>query len=308
MGRSIPRRQNELQMNCWRLLEIDIALRYAPGNHGGSVMRRALILLAATLLLSASTVSLNAQTPDSSSPGLVCNGGPRECLDYMLNVYLKALVAHKPEALPVAANVKFTENGVDRKLGEGLWQTITGFNVTEGGTKLEYIDLPQKTAGLHMIAMEGNSPAVFILRIKVIDRKIAEVETHVIRNQQGVAAFDPGGLHGFSSPMSMTPKQPQLNSREEMTRISERYLEALKTGNFNAADSPIAADAYRMENGRLTATSQIPPQPALTHRIEAVDEDLGLVWVREDLGSRVAWEGIKIFDGRIHAIEGFSGS
>jgi len=227
----------------------------------------------------------------------------------MLNMYLKALLIHKPEALPVAANLKFTENGAERRLGEGLWQTITRFNVTEGGTKLEFIDLPQGIAALHMTAMEGQSPAVFILRIKVVDSKITEVETHVLRGQQGVAAFDPGGLHGFSSStMTMTPKPPQLNSREELTRISERYVEAMKSGGFNAADTPLATDAYRMENGQLTAPSQIPPQPGLTHRIEAVDEDLGLVWVREDLGTRVAWEGIKIFDGKIHAIEGFSGS
>ena len=33
-----------------------------------------------------------------------------------------------------------------------------------------------------MIAMEGQSPAVFILRIKVADRKITKAETHVIRS------------------------------------------------------------------------------------------------------------------------------
>jgi len=263
-------------MKLWRLVEIDVAVRYARSTYGGFVMKRTLILLAATLLLSVSTGSLNGQTPENSTPERKCISSPRVCLDYMLNMYLKALLIHKPEALPVAANLKFTENGVERKLGEGLWQTITRFNVPEGGTKLEYVDLPQGIAGLHMTAMEGESPAVFILRIKVADSKITEVETHVLRNQQGGAGFDPGGLHGLSSSrMTMTPKQPQLNTREEMTRISERYLEALRTGSFNADDSPFAVDAYRMENGQLTSTSQIPPQPGLTHRIEAVDEDLG---------------------------------
>lgn len=49
------------------------------------------------------------------------------------------------------------------------------------------------------------------------------------------------------------------------------------------------------------------PHPAFTYRIEAVDEDLGLVWVREDFGGYLAWEGFKIYCGQIHAIEGFSG-
>jgi hypothetical protein len=258
------------------------------------------------LLISA---SFNAQAPDSSPAGLVCNSSPRTCLDYTLNIYLKALLIHKPEALPVADNVKFTENGVALKLGEGLWQTITKFNVDEGGTKQEFIDLPQGTAGLHMIAMEGQSPAVFILRIKVADRKITEAETHVIRSYPDGTRVDLSGLHGFSRPMTFVPKQLQLNSREELTSIGARYLEAQKSGKFDAADSILAVDAYRMENGRTRdlRTQPIVPSAGLTFRIEAVDEELGLVWVREDFGGHLAWEGFKIYSGQIHAIEGFSG-
>jgi len=85
-------------------------------------MKPALILLAATLLI---TASFNAQTPDTSTGGPVCISSSRTCLDLMLNSYLKAL--------PVTDNLKFTENGIALKLGEGLWQTITRFNVDEGG-------------------------------------------------------------------------------------------------------------------------------------------------------------------------------
>jgi hypothetical protein len=65
-----------------------------------------------------------------------------------------------------------------------------------------------------------------------------------------------------------------------------------------------------MENGRTgnLRTQPIVPSPALTWRIEAVDEDLGLVWIREDFGGRLAWEGLKIYESQIHAVEGFSGT
>jgi hypothetical protein len=280
-------------------LDHDSVLGYAGRTIGGSDMKPALILLAATLLI---TTSFNAQTPDTSTPGLVCNSSPRTCLDYTLNIYLKALLVHKPEALPVTDNVKFTENGVARKLGEGLWQTITKFNVEAGGSKQEYIDLPQQTAALHMIAMEGQAPALFILKIKVAGRKIADAETHVIRSHPDV-------LLGSSLPMNFVPKQFQLNSREELMSISAQYLEARKSGKSDAAESIVAVDAYRMENGRTgnLRTQPIVPSPGLTWRTEAVDEVLGLVWVREDFGTRLAWEGFKIYDGQIHAIEGFSG-
>jgi len=106
------------------------ALGYAGTIIGGSDMKPALILLAATLLI---TASFNAQTPDTSTGGPVCISSSRTCLDLMLNSYLKALLIPTPEALPVTDNLKFTENGIALKLGEGLWQTITRFNVDEGG-------------------------------------------------------------------------------------------------------------------------------------------------------------------------------
>jgi hypothetical protein len=49
----------------------------------------------------------------------------RACLRGFETTYLNALVAHNPSALPAAANVKFTEDNVQRKLGEGLWQTAS---------------------------------------------------------------------------------------------------------------------------------------------------------------------------------------
>src|SRR4051794_35858212 len=47
----------------------------------------------------------------------------RACMKGLLTRYLDALVAHKPESLPLAKNVRFTEDSKDLKLGEGLWTT-----------------------------------------------------------------------------------------------------------------------------------------------------------------------------------------
>ena len=266
-------------------------------------MKPALILLIAILLAIAVTASFNAQSTDSSTNGPVCNSSPRMCLDLTLNSYLKALLIHKPEALPVTENIRFTENGVAHRLGEGLWQTITKFNMTLG-TKQEYIDLPFGIATLHMVAMEGQSPAVFILRIKVVDRRITEAETHLIRSSPDGTKLDFSELNSFSGPMKLVPLPQQLNSRDELARITAQFLEAQKSGTVNAADSAIAADAYRIESGRTIVTG---PNTAFTYRIEAIDEDFGLVWLRKDFGDRLVWEGLKIYDGRIHAIEGFTG-
>jgi hypothetical protein len=131
----------------------------------------------------------------------------------------------------------------------------------------------------------------------------------VIRSHPDGTRLDLSEMHGFGMPMNFVPKQLQLNTREELTSTCERYLEAQKSGKFDAADSILAVDAYRMENGRTgkLRTQPIVPSAGFTYRIEAVDEGLGLVWVRQDFGGHLAWEGFKIYSGQIHAIEGFSG-
>ena len=50
----------------------------------------------------------------------------RECLRGVITQYLNAMVAHKPAALKVSDKVRFTENTVTMKLGDGLWKTASG--------------------------------------------------------------------------------------------------------------------------------------------------------------------------------------
>ena len=98
------------------------------------------------------------------------------------------------------------------------------------------------------------------------------------------------------------------------------------------ADKPFAPDAYRIENGYITAgegcmmkpacldlkTQPIPTLFEITSRVAAVDEKLGNVWIRMDFGknsmgvgpeadrrSLIVWEAFKVYDGMIHAVEAF---
>ena len=59
----------------------------------------------------------------SSAPQAQCD---RACLNALVDQYLAAMVAHDPSQLPLAKNVKFTEDGVPLKLGDGLWATASG--------------------------------------------------------------------------------------------------------------------------------------------------------------------------------------
>src|SRR5579862_6933653 len=49
----------------------------------------------------------------------------RACLIGEMNSYLAAVVAHDPSRVKFSPNVKFVENTVPMKPGEGLWKTAT---------------------------------------------------------------------------------------------------------------------------------------------------------------------------------------
>src|SRR5262245_60173457 len=70
----------------------------------------------------------------------------RACLKAMITKYVDAMVAHKPDSLPLAANVRFTEDSKDLKLGEGLWKDIT----RAGTFRQDYLDLKKQIAASHV--------------------------------------------------------------------------------------------------------------------------------------------------------------
>src|SRR4029453_659981 len=69
----------------------------------------------------------------------------RQCLSDFITRYLNAMVAHDPERLMRSSRVRFTEDAVEMKLGEGLWKTITGLRPY----RQDFIDVRKGIAGTH---------------------------------------------------------------------------------------------------------------------------------------------------------------
>jgi hypothetical protein len=74
----------------------------------------------------------------------------------------------------------------------------------------------------------------------------------------------------------------------------------MKIGSFVEVNAPFASDAYRIENGMISAgsgcsragcenikTQTIMKHPAITTRVAAADEDLGIVPLRMTSGTPV---------------------
>ena len=56
----------------------------------------------------------------------------RDCLEGLIAQYLDAVLAHKPESLPVTPGVKFTEDCKEMKLGEELGIVAVRMNFGRG--------------------------------------------------------------------------------------------------------------------------------------------------------------------------------
>ena len=247
----------------------------------------------------------------------------RECLRGFVTQYLNAMVAHNPAALPVSGNVRFTEDTVTRKLGEGLWKTASGI----GSYRQDILDVREGVAASMVIVQEGASPVMLVVRLKVADKKITEVETQVTRSRTEGAIFNIANIKTPSKGMNLVLEPSQRNSREDAIRIAQFYPAGLKIGSFVEVNAPFAPDAYRIENGGVMAgpgcsragcenikTQNIIKHPAITTRVAAVDEDLGIVLLRMNFGDTgsygpgnalIVWEAFKVYGGQIHAVEAF---
>jgi len=247
----------------------------------------------------------------------------RECLRGFITQYLDALVAHNPSALALNPTVRFTENSVDMHLGDGLWKNASLVRTY----RQDVLDLRQGVAATQVVVEEAGSPVLLTLRLKIAYKKITGIETMVTRSQKEGGLFRIDALKSSDKAMAFVPDKSQLPSREEAIRIAMFYPAGLKMGGFVTVDAPFAPDAYRVENGVITAgpgcsrpgceniqTQKIMEHPFITTRVAAVDEQLGIVLLRMNFGQTsaygagnalIVWEAFKIYGGQIHAVEAF---
>ena len=170
------------------------------------------------------------------------------CLQHMITAYIDAMVAHSPAQLPLAADVRFTEDSHDLKLGEGLWKTVTA----KGHFRQDYVDTKRQIIAAHIELFEGDTPVLYSVVLRIADRKINGIETLVYRvpgDAKSKSDHLDKPLPIMNDPVPAAKRMP----RAEMIKTALRYTEGLRIGDFVKADTPFAPEAYRYENGIKTA-------------------------------------------------------
>jgi hypothetical protein len=171
------------------------------------------------ILLNVATKSAAAQAAGHESvPASACDYA---CLTGYLDQYLSALVAHDPSRLPLAPHVKFTENTISMKLGDALWNTISGM----GTYKIYFADPHAGEAGCEVTIRENGTPAILVVRLKVVAHKITEVETIVRRGAEPAENLEKFGQPNqvWLEPVTADQRTP----RAEMAKDANLYFDGI---------------------------------------------------------------------------------
>jgi hypothetical protein len=251
----------------------------------------------------------------------------RECLRGTVTRYLYALLRHDTSKLPLADNLRVTEDGIEKPLAKvSILNTVTSLR----GYRQDIIDERAGVAGADLVVQESGAPLMLVVRIKVVGEKITEIETVSTRTRAEGLSFNIDGLSAPSEEMNFVPRPDQLSTRDKAIEIALHYPKGLNAADtFASVGAPFTPEAYRLENGAVMAGAACTFTPScknistqslaifkrigpVTTRMVAVDERLGIVWLRMYWKVRdtapdmlTVWEAFKVYDGQIHAVEAF---
>jgi hypothetical protein len=216
---------------------------------------------------------------------------PRECdsacLRQFVDGYFDALERRDFTTLPLAERYKYTENGRVLELGEGFWKTA--------GASLSYRDYfidPQVGGAAAFTAFkEYDGVAQLFLRLKIAGRRIAEIETFVVRvgDQRW---FAPDNLENLSAVFAQTVPAEQQHSREQLIAAADAYFTAVQTeGTSQFKQAPFGAGLKRFENG--LQTTNVTANPILERH----------TWSPELQLERAAYKGTRVEDRRYPIVD-----
>ena len=197
----------------------------------------------------------------------------RACLEGFVDRYLDAVAANQPANVPLSPNVRFTEDGQQLLIGDGLWNTMRA----KGKYRLFVTDVPAGQVGFfgsieedHRDPAQG-TPALIALRLRVKNMQITEIEQIVIRDEKAARRVNDLTPH----PVFLQTIPPaERMSRADLIATANKYFTGMQK-NDGKGDYPFTDDCNRLENGMQTTNVPTPkgekrpdPKTALTYSIQ----------------------------------------
>ncbi len=187
----------------------------------------------------------------------------RACLEGYIDKVLDAMIEHDPGRLRLAKDVRYTENGVELILGDGLWGTASA----RGNYSIYICDPEAGQVGFYGTLLELGNTDYIALRVKVYEALIEEIEVIIVRPDGSMSGTDgqpapsTGQIVDQQRPrkqfLQMVPKDERM-PRQDLIKVANWYFTGLanQTGRFTA---PFADTCERFENG--TRSTNLEPDP-----------------------------------------------
>jgi len=175
-----------------------------------------------------------------------CN---RACLTGFADTFLKALAANTPNVVPLAPNAKVTFNGRAVPLAQAFWdgaeRTVYRFDIVNprlGDSATEAV-----------VLNADGSKTMYMVRLKVLDGKITEVETIKANKGEADRLWDPDTLKEVSPALQLTMREADQDSYYGLIAAAESYWRAFQTnGTPEYHRAALLPDTKRFENGVQT--------------------------------------------------------
>jgi hypothetical protein len=217
------------------------------------------IKLAKAGMLAISTASMLAvlavqpvtAQPVTAQPVSAQSACDRQCLAGFTDAWFKGLVSNNASGVPVAANVKITQNGQTTKLGGTFWESADSVPYRWDIANPRLGD----TAAEAVIKNSDGSLTMLIVRLKVKAGVITEIETIKANKGEASALWGPEVLlaKGVSPALLLSIREPERDSYYRLIAAAESYWRAFQTNgtpNYHPAD--LLPDTLRFENGLQT--------------------------------------------------------
>jgi hypothetical protein len=174
----------------------------------------------------------------------------RACLYALADQYVDAMVDKDSSRAPLAREVKFTENGVQMQIPDGLWNTISAVR----GYDLKIADVNAGQVAVIDVVEEHGTPGIVALRFKVVNREITEVES-VLSRKIDTSPFPV--TDGLTTPHALWSEDVPVerrNQRERMISVADGYFDTIQL-NDGTLFTNFSEDCNRVENGLLTTNN-----------------------------------------------------
>jgi hypothetical protein len=229
----------------------------------------------------------------------------RDLLRTTLDAYFEALAAGDPSSLPLADNVKFTENGEEMQIGSGgLWATAGTVVYSQSA-----LDTENCMSASDAVVPDGNTDIPVALRLRLEGGQITEIETIAVRQGDYSVASNTnamvmmGDVIGWEDPVA----EGDRATRDELTSWMNKYYRLFPQGVCN-----VTSDCTRLENGGgsfscsagagCSAQDPGPGDNALTPRLILADEVTGIGVGFTMFQSYTDMHMFKMYGGQVYAV------